>query len=96
MDIMKKVEQVANKLMSDKKLMEKFKAKPVSVIEELLGVDLPDDFMEKVVDGQATIPVPVKELGSGTYKLVIHAFVGGAKAEQPLTMSGTWEMEFSR
>ena len=52
--------------------------------------------MEKVVDGQATIPVPVKELGTGTYKLVIHAFVGGAKAEQPLTMSGTWEMEFSR
>lgn len=52
--------------------------------------------MAKVVDGQATIPVPVKELGAGTYKLVIRAFVGGAKAEQPLTMSGTWEVEFSR
>ena len=52
--------------------------------------------MEKVVDGQATIIVPAKELGIGTYKLVIRAFVGGAKAEQPLSMSGTWEMEFSR
>lgn len=52
--------------------------------------------MEKVVDGQATIIVPAKELGTGTYKLVIRAFVGGAKAEQPLSMSGTWEMEFSR
>ncbi|MBQ8039414.1 MAG: hypothetical protein IJ274_06040 [Lachnospiraceae bacterium] len=52
--------------------------------------------MEKVVDGQATIIVPAKELGTGTYKLVIHAFVGGAKAEQPLTMSGIWEVEFSR
>ncbi|MBR4059261.1 MAG: hypothetical protein IKK03_05410 [Lachnospiraceae bacterium] len=52
--------------------------------------------MEKVVDGQATIIVPAKELGTGTYKLVIRAFVGGAKAEQPLTMSGTWEVEFSR
>lgn len=51
MDIMKKVEQVANKLMSDKKLMEKFKAKPVSVIEELLGVDLPDEAVEKIIDG---------------------------------------------
>lgn len=51
MDIMKKVEQVANKLMSDKKLMEKFKAKPVSVIEELLGVDLPDEVVEKIIDG---------------------------------------------
>ena len=52
--------------------------------------------MAKVVDGQATILVPVKEVGAGTYKLVIRAFVGGAKAEQPLTMSGTWEVEFSR
>ena len=52
--------------------------------------------MEKVVDGQATIIVPAKEVGAGTYKLVIRAFVGGAKAEQPLTMSGTWEVEFSR
>ena len=51
MDIMKKVEQVANELMSDKKLMEKFKAKPVSVIEELLGVDLPDEVVEKIIDG---------------------------------------------
>lgn len=52
--------------------------------------------MEKVVDGQATIIVPAKEIGSGAYKLVIRAFVGGAKAEQPLTMSGIWEVEFSR
>ena len=52
--------------------------------------------MAKVVDGQATIIVPAKEVGAGTYKLVIRAFVGGAKAEQPLTMSGTWEVEFNR
>mgnify|MGYP003295408453 CR=1 FL=1 len=52
--------------------------------------------MAKVVDSQATILVPAKEIGAGTYKLVIRAFVGGAKAEQPLTMSGTWEVEFSR
>ena len=52
--------------------------------------------MTEVVDGQATIIVPVKAVGAGTYKLVIRAFVGGAKAEQPLTMSGTWEVEFNR
>lgn len=52
--------------------------------------------MTEVVDGQATIIVPANELGAGTYKLVIRAFVGGAKAEQPLTMSGTWEVEFNR
>ena len=46
-----KIEQIVKKLMSDKKLMEKFKAKPVSVIEELLGVDLPDEVVEKIIDG---------------------------------------------
>lgn len=52
--------------------------------------------MTEVVDGKATIIVPANELSAGTYKLVIRAFVGGAKAEQPLTMSGTWEVEFNR
>ncbi len=52
--------------------------------------------MAQVVDGQATLLVPAKEVGAGTFKLVIHTFVGGAKAEQPLPISGTWECEFSR
>ena len=52
--------------------------------------------MAQVVDGQTTILVPAKEVGAGTFKLVIHTFVGGAKAEQPLPISGTWECEFFR
>lgn len=52
--------------------------------------------MAAIVDGQATILVPANEIGAGTYKLVIRAFVGGAKAEQPLPISGTWECEFTR
>lgn len=52
--------------------------------------------MATVVEGQATILVPAKEVGAGTYKLVIHSFVGGAKADQPLPISGTWECEFTR
>ena len=52
--------------------------------------------MAKITDGKATIIVPAKELDAGTYKLIIHSFVGGSKAEQPLPMSGNWECEFSR
>ena len=51
MDIKEKIEAVVKKLMADKNLMEKFEKNPVKVIEELLGVDLPDDVVEKVVDG---------------------------------------------
>lgn len=51
MDIKEKIEAVVTKLLSDKKLMEKFEKNPVKVIEELLGVDLPDDLVNKIIDG---------------------------------------------
>ncbi len=51
MDIKEKIEQVVEKLMNDKNLLKKFETQPVKVIEELLGVDLPDDLVNKVIDG---------------------------------------------
>ncbi len=51
MDIKEKISDVVEKLTSDKKLKEKFEKDPVKVIEELLGVDLPDEMLEKVIDG---------------------------------------------
>ena len=37
--------------MSDKKLMEKFEKNPVSVIEEYIGFDLPDEQVNQVIEG---------------------------------------------
>ena len=51
MDIKEKIEAVVKKLMADKNLMEKFEKNPVKVIEELLGVDLSDDLVNKIIDG---------------------------------------------
>lgn len=51
MDIKKKIEQIVQKLTSDKKLMEKFNKNPVAVIEDLVGVDLPDDLVKQLVEG---------------------------------------------
>ncbi len=51
MDIKAKIEQIVKKLTSDKALMAKFEKNPVSVIEELIGVDLPDDQINQIVDG---------------------------------------------
>ena len=51
MDIKEKIEAVVKKLLSDKNLMEKFEKNPVKVIEELLGVDLPDDLVKSIIDG---------------------------------------------
>lgn len=51
MDIKEKIERAAKKLMNDKNLMAKFEKNPASVIEELIGVDLPDDLVNEVIDG---------------------------------------------
>ena len=51
MDIKAKIEQIAKKLMSDKTLMQRFEKNPASVIEEYVGVDLPDDLVNQIVEG---------------------------------------------
>lgn len=51
MDIKEKIEQTVKKLMDNPALLKKFDKEPVQVIEELIGVDLPDDLVEKLIDG---------------------------------------------
>ena len=51
MDIKAKIEEIVKKLTSDKNLMAKFEKNPASVIEELIGVDLPDDQVNQLIDG---------------------------------------------
>ncbi len=51
MDIKAKIEAAAKKLLSDKDLMAKFEKNPVSVVEQLIGIDLPDDQINQVIDG---------------------------------------------
>ncbi len=51
MDIKEKIEELVKKITSDKNLLKKFEKDPVKVIEELVGMDLPDDMIEKLIDG---------------------------------------------
>ena len=51
MDIKAKIEEVVKKLTSDKDLLAKFEKNPVSVIEELVGIDLPDDQVNQLING---------------------------------------------
>ena len=50
MDIKAKIEQITKKLLSDKDLMAKFERNPASVIEEYVGIDLPDDQVNKLIE----------------------------------------------
>ena len=46
-----KVDGIVDKIKSDKNLLARFKSEPVKVVEELVGIDLPDELIEKLVDG---------------------------------------------
>ncbi len=51
MDIKAKIEEIVEKVKNDDNFAADFKADPVKAIEKVIGVDLPDDQIEKVVDG---------------------------------------------
>ncbi|MBQ8165171.1 MAG: hypothetical protein IJZ94_05085 [Clostridia bacterium] len=51
MDIKAKINEIADKIKNDDNLKANFKNDPISVVENLIGVDLPNDQIEKIVDG---------------------------------------------
>lgn len=50
-DIKAKIDEVVNKVKSDKDFAAKFQKEPVKAVEDVLGVDLPDDQINGIIDG---------------------------------------------
>lgn len=51
MDIKDKIEELVDKVKSDKDFASKFSSDPVKAVESVLGIDLPDDQMKSLIDG---------------------------------------------
>lgn len=51
MDIKAKIEELVEKVKNDKNFASSFKSNPVKAVEDVLGVDLPDDQVQKIADG---------------------------------------------
>ena len=51
--------------------------------------------LSALANGEAEIVISLEGIAGGDYRLVIDAFVGGKKADQPLVINGKWECEFS-
>ena len=49
-----KIEEIVNKITTDKTLAAQFKADPITTVEGLLGIDLPNDQLESVVEAIKT------------------------------------------
>lgn len=54
MNIKEKIDEVVNKVKNDKDFAAKFQKEPIKAVEDILGVDLPDDVIENVIDGVKT------------------------------------------
>ena len=65
MDIIKeKINEIVEKIKSDKDIAAKFKNDPVTTVEGLIGIDLPNDQIEKIIDGiKAKIALDKIDLG---------------------------------
>ncbi len=51
MDIKEKINEAVEAITKDASLREQFQKEPVKAVEKVLGVDLPDDVVEKIVAG---------------------------------------------
>lgn len=51
MDIKEQIKKMVDKVTKDEALMKQFQKNPIQAVESVLGVDLPDDVVTKIVDG---------------------------------------------
>lgn len=51
MDIKELIDTVVNAVKDSESVKEQFEKEPVKVIEKFLGIDLPDEIVEKIVEG---------------------------------------------
>ena len=51
MDVKEQIKTVVEKITKDKGLQEQFQKDPVKALERILGVDLPDDIVNQVIQG---------------------------------------------
>lgn len=51
MDIKAKIEELVDKIKADKNIAAKFQKDPIGTIEELIGMDLPNDQIKALADG---------------------------------------------
>ncbi len=51
MGVVDQIKDAVEKITKDENLMNEFKADPIKAVEKVIGKDLPDDAVEKIVDG---------------------------------------------
>ncbi len=68
MDIKEKIEELVEKIKKDDSILERFQKDPIGTVEKLLGIDLPNDQIEKIADG-VKAKIGMDRLSGGLKKL---------------------------
>lgn len=48
-DFKKKIDEIIDKIKNDKDFAKKFKAEPVKALEEISGIDIPEDKIDEII-----------------------------------------------
>lgn len=51
LNIKEKIEELVEKIKGDPAMLARFQKEPVAAVEELIGIDLPNEQLEKLVEG---------------------------------------------
>ncbi len=51
MGVVDQIKESVEKITKDENLMKEFKTDPIKAVEKVIGKDLPDDAVEKIIDG---------------------------------------------
>lgn len=51
MGVVDQIKDTVEKITKDENLMKEFKADPIKAVEKVIGKDLPDDAIDKIIDG---------------------------------------------
>ncbi len=51
MDIKAKIDEIVSKVKNNPDIAKKFQSDPVRTVEDILGIDLPEDTIKQIVDG---------------------------------------------
>ena len=71
MDIKEQISKMTDAIKNNPDIKEQFEKEPVKAIESIIGIDLPDDIVEKVIDGvKANLTVDsISKFADGIKKL---------------------------
>lgn len=58
-----KIDEIVKKVQSDPKMLENFQKDPVKAVEGIIGVDLPDDQINNIVDA-VKAKININDLGN--------------------------------